>query len=806
MAKYLSIIAGVLLSFNSFAQTGTIKGTIKTSDGQPAEMVNVVLKGTSKGTSTNNKGEYEINKVEAGTYTLVMSFVSLEPKEQQVEVKAGETTNVPDLILNESSKQLNEVVIQAQRNLGGMERMPDLKDNVIYAGKKTEVVQMDKINADLSLNNTRQVFAKVPGMSIWENDGSGIQPGVSVRGLSPNRSWEFNVRQNGYDITPDIFGYPEAYYNPPMEALEKIEVVRGAASLQYGPQFGGLLNYQIKKGNPNKPVSFETQQTVGSYGLFNSYNAIGGTHKKFSYYAFLQNRTSEGWRDNSRYNIYTGYISANYQLTSKINISAEYTQADYKSQQPGGLTDVQFKANNRQSLRDRNWFGAPFNIASLTAKYEISESITLQVKSFGTIAERNSVGFTKSITVKDTINTATLQYDARQVDRDYYKNIGTEARISVKYNFFGNQNVFAGGLRAYRGITKREQLGTGTIGNNYDLSLTNPQYGRSLDLSTNNYAAFAENIFQIGKRLKVIPGFRFEYIQNTIEGYINTSATGTLSPQKSTRQFLLYGIGSEFRVSETTNVYANYSLSYRPVTFSELTPSGTTEIIDPNLKDASGFNADLGYRGRVKDFMNFDVGVFYLKYNNRIGTVSQNGNPFRTNIGTSQSIGIESFVEADVVKMFTKKSKIGSLSLFASNAFIEAKYLNWNNPAIANDPAKSIENKRVENAPQYINRFGVTYYLNQFSGTVQFNSIGDVFTDAANTEQPNSTSTIGKLSGYQIIDASISYKFMERFNLKAGVNNLTDEKYATRRAGGYPGPGIMPGNGRTLYFSVGASF
>ena len=106
---------------------------------------------------------------------------------------------------------------------------------------------MDKINADLSTNNTRQVFAKVPGMSIWENDGSGIQAGVAARGLSPNRSWEFNVRQNGYDISSEVFGYPETYYTPPMEALEKIEVIRGAASLQYGPQFGGLINYQIKK-------------------------------------------------------------------------------------------------------------------------------------------------------------------------------------------------------------------------------------------------------------------------------------------------------------------------------------------------------------------------------------------------------------------------------------------------------------------------------------------------------------------------------------------------------------------------------
>ena len=700
---------------------------------------------------------------------------------------------------------LKEVVVKGNQPLG-IDRMPDLKDNVIYAGKKTEVIQMNKINADLSTNNTRQIFAKVPGMSIWENDGSGIQAGVATRGLSPNRSWEFNVRQNGYDISSEVFGYPETYYTPPMEALEKIEVIRGAASLQYGPQFGGLLNYQIKKGNPNKPISFETQQTVGSYGLFNTYNAICGTHKKFSYYGFLHHRTAEGWRNNSRYNIYTGYFSANYQLTKKINIAGEYTNMNYKSQQPGGLTDVQFKENHRQSFRERNWFGAPFNVASLTVKYDISTSVNLQIKSFATIAERNSVGFTKSITTKDSINPTTLQYSARQVDRDNYENYGTEVSVSVKYKFFSKENIFAGGIRAYSGSTKRNQLGTGTTGNNFDLTLTNPQYGRSLDFGTTNYAAFAENNFQIGKRLKVVPGIRFDYIENQSEGYINTTKTGTLNSNKRVRQLLLYGIGSEFKVTEKTNLYGNYSLAYRPVTFSELTPSATTEIIDPNLKDASGFNADFGYRGNVKNYLSFDVGMFYLHYDNRIGTLTQNGAPFKTNIGTSVSQGVESYIEIDVVKIFTEKSKVGSISFFASNSFIDAKYVKWNNPAIANDQAKSIENKRVENAPQYIHRFGATYFLKEFSATFQLSSVGDVFTDAVNTETQNATGTIGKLSGYQVMDASLSYKFMEYYNFKAGVNNIADQKYATRRAGGYPGPGIMPGNGRTVFVSIGASF
>ncbi|NDC93533.1 MAG: TonB-dependent receptor, partial [Flavobacteriales bacterium] len=409
------------------------------------------------------------------------------------------------------------------------------------------------------------------------------------------------------------------------------------ASLQYGPQFGGLLNYRIKKGNPTKKISFETQQTLGSFGLFSTYNALGGTHKKFSYYGFLHHRSADGWRNNSQYFINSGYFSVNYQVTKKFALSGEYTSMNYKSQQAGGLSDAQYNENHQQSFRSRNWFGAPYNVASLTLTYAISKEINVEIKSFFSFAERNSVGFTSSIITKDSINPGTLEYNNRQVDRDKYKNYGTEARMSVKYKFFGKENIFAGGVRAYHGGTIRNQKGVGTNGSDFDLSLTNPLYGRSLEFSTTNLAVFSENIFQLGKRLKIVPGLRFEYIDNTRKGYID--ASGTLPKLKKERTLFLYGLGGEFKVSETINLYGNYSLAYRPVTFSELSPSATTETIDPNLKDASGFNADCGFRGTLKNYLSFDVGLFYLNYDNRIGSIIQNGTTYKTNIGTSVSKG-----------------------------------------------------------------------------------------------------------------------------------------------------------------------
>jgi Fe(3+) dicitrate transport protein len=295
-------------------------------------------------------------------------------------------------------------------------------------------------------------------------------------------------------------------------------------------------------------------------------------------------------------------------------------------------------------------------------------------------------------------------------------------------------------------------------------------------------------------------------IENSKAGYINTTGAGNITAEKRNRNVILYGAGAEFKVTSQSNVYANYSTAFRPVTFSELTPSATTEMIDPNLKDASGFNADFGYRGTLWKFINFDIGVFYLSYENRIGTLTQDGAPFKTNIGASVSQGLESYVEIDIVKAFTTNEKFGNLNIFASNAFIDAKYTEWNNPAIAEDPLKSIKDKKVEYAPVYIHRFGATYNYKKFSTTFQYNTTAAVYTDAANTELANAVATVGKLPAYQVMDLSFSLSIFENYHVRAGVNNLTDEKYATRRAGGYPGPGILPGNGRTIFVSFGAKF
>jgi Fe(3+) dicitrate transport protein len=708
-------------------------------------------------------------------------------------------------------KYLPDITLVGRNTASDIHFLPEIVGTTINAGKKNSLIVMDNVQGNVVTNTMRQVMAKVPGIQIWESDPSGIQIGIAARGLSPNRSWEFNVRQNGYDISSDPFGYPEAYYTPQLNSVQRIQVVRGAASLQYGPQFGGLVNFILKDGSDiNKRFQYESQQTAGSFGLFNSYNAIGGQNEKSHYYAFWDHRRGDGFRENSGFRVNTGFGNYSWKLNKKLKLGLEITHFDYLAQQPGGLTDAQFGRDPYRSLRSRNWFEVKWNMAALNLDYTINERSRLNVKVFGMTGDRNSIGFMQAPNVADTINAATLQYNNRRVDIDQYRNMGAEARYITDYKIGEMTSTLSAGVRYFRGKTFRFQNGRGDTGSGYNLNILAP-YPTDLDFLTVNTAFFAENIFRLGKNFIIIPGFRIEDIRNTASGRVNlvNNSEVKVSNEDRNRRFILPGVGAEYHIG-LTEIYANYSQAYRPALFSDLTANPTTDVIDQDLEDAKGYNLDLGYRGRVKDFLFFDVSGYMLQYNNRIGLIAQQRADgsfynFRTNVGNSRSTGIEALVEFSPIKAWAKNSKFGNITMFASIAYIDARYddlrviVRQGNNLVES----SLKDKRVENAPQNIYRTGLTYNRKALTVTLQYSHVSEAFSDANNTVTPTTNGVNGLIPSYDLVDISGTYKFNEKFFVKGGINNLFSEKYFTRRAGGYPGPGLMTAEPRNFFATVG---
>jgi Fe(3+) dicitrate transport protein len=698
---------------------------------------------------------------------------------------------------------LKDVTIVGRNSKSDYQQMPEIVGTNIYAGKKNALIVLDNVQGNIANNTMRQVLAKVPGIHIWESDPSGIQIGIAARGLSPNRSWEFNIRQNGYDIAADPFGYPEAYYNPQLQAVQRIEIVRGQGALQYGPQFGGMVNYILKNGTEiNQPFEFETQQTIGSNGLINSFNAIGGKKGKVNYYSFYDQRNGEGWRDNSQFFSKAGFGSVTYHLTKQVSINFELMHSHTRSQQAGGLTDAQIKKDAQQSFRSRNWMDIKWTTPAISIQYEMNDHSRWNTKIFGTIGDRNSVGFLQSILVKDSINKATNQFNNRIVNIDQYRNYGLESRFITDYFIGEMKNTISSGIRLYTGNTHRFADGKGTTGSDYDVIIEG-LYPRDIHFKSNNAAVFIENIFRVTEKLLIIPGIRYEWLEGAASGRNGFNSSGeSINLQNITRSrsFVLSGIGSEYHLTTNTEFYANFSQAYRPIQFANLQAPPTTDIVDTDLKDAKGYNIDLGYRGKVKNYIQFDISGFYLQYNNRVGTITPSNTNYRliTNVGASTSKGLETYIEFNPIRAFTNSNKT-DLILFSSYAFTDAKYS-------GNHQDANTKGKKVENAPQDILRAGVSFGYKGFLITNQLSHVGAAFSDANNTVVPIANGNTGLIPSYTILDFTASYKFSKYLNIKAGINNVADVRYFTRRAGGYPGPGALPADGRNFFVSIGAKF
>lgn len=707
------------------------------------------------------------------------------------------------------NQQLGEVEVVGLKSKNGLGNLDEVKGTVLYAGKKTEVLVLDSLDANTAQNNPRQILGRIPGMNFSETEGSGFPAnGVGLRGLNPVQSVEMNVRQNGYNITADLFGYPETYYLPAMEAVERVEVTRGAASLQFGPQFGGVVNYVMRRGPQDKPLELNLRQTVGSYGLFNSFASVGGQVGKLNYYTYGQYRHVDGWRPNSGVRQGTGFGGLSYKASEKLTLNLEYSLLRNRIQMPGGLTDAQFAQDSRQSTRTRNWLESPWNVAAFTAEYRVSPATRLSLKTTGNLSSRSLVWRNEDggPAVPDTIDRATGQYIPREVQREHFRSLTTEVRLLTDYRLLGLDNTLAAGVRHYTGHMHRQGGGPGSTASNFDLNLYGGPYEYDLEFTTQNLAPFAETVLRLNEKLSITPGFRFEFIHSTAQGYKGVEEDVLPAHESRNRYLPLLGLGAMYRPTATTTVYANWSQAYRPVDYSALTPFGVTSQIDPNLKDSNGYNADLGYRGTLGEWASFDVGGFLLKYNRRIGLVTATnaaGETYqlRTNVADSEHKGLETYVEVMPLKLLAPQSR-SRISLFNSLAYVDARYVTG-----------EFAGKRVEYAPKVIDRVGLTYGLGGFSITGQYSYTGRSFGDANNSvaradfspEDANDYALVGEVPAYKVWDLSGGYKW-RNLDLKAGVNNLTDARYFTRRTDEYPGPGIIPALGRTFYATLGAKF
>jgi Fe(3+) dicitrate transport protein len=819
--KYIIVVLAICPCF-LFSQIRISGKVLDSKTNAPIEGVEVFDDISAKVVVTNSNGMFEFDKLIEGNHILTFFGMNYNALNHFIKVQNESDITVR---LDKLSFDMTAVEIAAKREeLFALKQLKDVEGTSIYAGKKTEVVVLDLVAGNLASNISRQVYAQVSGLNIYEGSEGGLQLAIGGRGLDPNRTSNFNTRQNGYDISADVLGYPESYYTPPTEALSEIKIIRGASSLQYGSQFGGLINFKLREIPSFKKLEIRTNQTYGSNGFFNTFNAFGINHKKLSINTFYNFKRGDGFRSNSEFESNNVFFSLGYKLSDRTRISGEFTYLNYLAKQAGGLTDQQFKATPQLSTRDRNWFNVDWKLFNFKFEHSISDETKLSLSVFGLDAERNSLGFRGDpINLNENPITALDEQDVngnyilpRDLIKGGFNNYGTELKFLTRYNLKSKKSVLLVGAKYYKSSnTSFQGPGTTSALPEFDNQVSSfPDYPSqsNFEFPNLNLAFFGENIFYLSEKISITPGFRIEHINTKSEGVYNQVvfdnagnpiANSLLSEKQDfKRSFALFGLGFNYKKHEHLIFNANLSQNYRSVTFNDIRVVSPTFIVDPNITDESGFTADFGVRGRFKKVLSYDIGVYSILYNDRIGIIlDERANRVRKNIGKALIGGLESLIDVNVVKLFAENERNFKIRYFANTAITFSEYLS--------SEENNVVGKTVEFVPKVNLKTGLILGYKNLMTSLQFSYLSQQFTDVQNSlsagDGDKRSGIIGEIPSYSILDFTMSYQ-LESVKFEAGVNNVLDESYFTQRATGYPGPGIIPSNGRTFFVTIGYKY
>jgi Fe(3+) dicitrate transport protein len=717
--------------------------------------------------------------------------------------------------------------------------LPEVEGTKINSGKKTSFVKPEEFPA-VTNNDYREVMATTPGIIVSEEPSSPIV-NFGYRGLDSQRAEFMQILKDGVSIKNEQFGFPETHYTPILDAVERIEFIRGGAALQYGPQPGGALNFIMKMPRRDAPFHFAEKLTFGSDDLFTNFTAVEGGIGPFGYYGYYDHREREGFRDsNSDYEVDAGSARAVWDVTSDSHFILTYDAYEEEHGEPGGLRRhgdpdgdpvappagvpgpiPRFYEDDRNAtsrLFDR--FRLSRHYGTLLYQKMFSERTQLDLTGFGGYLRRWSkrqrgggVGIQP-----DPFATGDAGTNDIQARLDYIE--GAEGRLRHDYDLFNDVSTFAGGLYFYHALQDRYDR-RGTTPNAEDGVLRRFNTGE-----TWNGSIFAENRFHFG-RLSITPGMRLEFFHQSLDEIVNITRSDLPLQHQSDFSFVpLFGIGTGYVLIEGEEIlgqtsvigskgadfknaksvaapsvigkapprlefYGNFSQAYRPRTYGELVTTAANGIVNSDLEEGHSLQGELGLRGKPARYVTFDLSGFWYNFQDQVGEV-EFANPSpppdtlieTRNVGDATYWGFEAATELDVLALINggAESPWGRFNLYGNVTLLDAEFTSG--PVEGNVPAY---------APDYQFKTGVIY---RWKDAVKVGMIGtlvdDHFANAGNDFQffvPN----------YNVWDLTAEVKFWDgRLGVFAGIKNLFDEDFWAE----VRDEGIVPAYRRNYYGGV----
>ena len=679
--------------------------------------------------------------------------------------------------------------------------LPDVEGTQINAGKRTDNISL-RDRPPIANNNLRQLLITVPGLNVSEESSPLFS--VGYRGLEPHRGQFTQILKDGIPIHADQFGYPEAYYIPAFQTIDRVEFIRGGASLLYGPQPGGALNFITKMPVTDRGFSLYAENMFGSFGFFSTYEAVSGTNGNLGYYVYAHHREADGFRiANGGYDLNYGGGKFVVDINDHSRIIFGFDLYSEGHGEPGGLTLAAFNANPTTTTRFFDHFQLRRYAAQAIYQNAIDEDTMLEIRAWGVDYSRYSRRAAGGGFGGAPALTAQANYEQQD-----FATFGFEPRFRKDYDFLAldEPHTFTAGIQYYHTNSPR----TDTANPSPNLNPTadagrilNNQSVRKVDY----LPFFAENLFRFG-RLYVVPGVRVENFWQGVEENVNLAKTAAgvpLADEHVTDNGVLLGLGRVWTFNEdrTVQAYSNISQSYRPIIFTQAVVAAPNQVVAGNLQAGENWQAEVGFRGRPNSWLYWDTALFHMEFLDQIGTVARGGVTFVENVGDSIHRGWEASTGCDLSALSDSAfdtdivSRFGSLGMFFNTTVLDARFFAGPNVG-----------KRTQYAPYYLHRGGVTYaYLRgQSDATVGYapgayggqevlrvwftgTFVGDQFANDNNTQQ-------FYIPSYKVWDLTAEAAlYKDCLKVFGGVYNIFDEKYFSRiRA-----DGIDPATPRNYY-------
>ena len=601
---------------------------------------------------------------------------------------------------------------------------------------------------------------------------------MNYRGLGdPHEGFNLNFMEDEIPLNVDPYGYPAAYFIPPMDFVDSIEFTRGGGALLYGSQPGGALNFITRKPRLDTEFGLKSKHVYGSKNLYSTYNEVSGTKNGISYLLSYHHRQSDGFRvRNSNYSLDFGSIKVGGKISDNTTVQFQQDLYDSSFGEAGGLTLergeglANFYDDRWQTTLDHDTLSVGRYVTSAQINHVVDNSSSLNAKAwYGYISrnsKRQSYGTAASFggIANGTTNTIQLQE---------FNTFGLMTRYSKDWSLSDSlDSTFSAGMRLYAVDSPFTQEKGATI---------NAEVGsldRKINRETFSAALYAENKFTIGD-LSIVPGFRLEQINQNINEVFNASGS-ELKNGDSNNLVPLFGLGASYALTKKSELYSNFSQSFKPVTYQDTLPLGPTDQVNGDIDEAELNSAEVGVRGTPLSFLTFDTSLFYTEFSNQFGRVGQ----VITNTGKGRYYGVDISSELSISKLFDKAfdanmvSNVGMLSLYGNASLLNAEFTGG-----------TLDGKTPQYAPDYLIRSGLQYEpFEQTRIKLSSTIISSHFADDGNTANRF-------IASYKVWDLIGDVRLNDYFSINAGINNLFDAKYFSRIRSN----GIDPALPRNLY-------